>query len=404
MVTSVLRDPESAMIAHKRAGRVGEIADFHVLQISNAARALAQQGHDVIRMEIGEPDFSTPKPVIAAAEAALRDSPLGYTCALGIPELREAISQFYASRFGVDVPADRVIVTGGSSAALLLVCALLFGRNDEVLVSDPSYPCNRQFIRTMEARAVGVPVGPESHYQLSADLVEQHWTERTRAVLLTTPSNPTGSLIPQASLEKVAAAVRAREGALIVDEIYQGLVYDGPASTALSVTSDAFVINSFSKYFNMTGWRLGWMVVPDGAQKDIEKLAQNLFICPSALAQKAALACFTQETLEILEYRKSQFRSRRDLLVPSLRELGFRIPIVPGGGFYIYADSSELASDSQAFCADMLARTHVAFTPGIDFGSHRARAHVRFAYAAPYHKLEEAVERIELALRTAVHC
>ncbi|WGS51763.1 pyridoxal phosphate-dependent aminotransferase [Paraburkholderia sp. D15] len=390
--------------AHKRAGRVSDIADFHVLQISNAARALAQQGHDVIRMEIGEPDFSTPKPVIAAAEAALRDTPLGYTCALGIPELREAISRFYATRFGVDVPASRVVVTSGSSAALLLVCAMLFCRDDEVLVSDPSYPCNRQFIRTMEARAVGVPVGPESHYQLTAELIEQHWNERTRAALLTTPSNPTGALIPQDALERMAAVVRARKGALIVDEIYQGLVYDGAASTALSVTDDAFVINSFSKYFNMTGWRLGWMVVPDGAQKDIEKLAQNLFICPPTLAQKAALACFETETLEILEYRKSQFRARRDLLVPALRELGFRIPVVPGGGFYIYADSSELATDSQAFCADMLARTHVAFTPGIDFGTYRAREHVRFAYAAPFHKLEEAVERIELALRTAVPC
>lgn len=386
--------------APQRAPRVSDISTFHVLQISNAARRLAQQKHDVIRMEIGEPDFPTPEPVIAAAQAALTSDPLGYTPALGIPELREAIARFYATQFGVHIPADRVVVTAGSSAALLLACALLFGRDDEVLVADPSYPCNRQFVRTMEAYATGIATGPESHYQLTAELVEQHWSRATRAVLLTTPSNPTGALIPRSALAQIAARVRARQGTLIVDEIYQGLVYDEPPSTALGLGSDSFVINSFSKYFNMTGWRLGWMVVPDGAQKDVEKLAQNLFICPSALAQKAALACFRPDTLEILEQRRQQFRARRDFLVPALRSLGFHVPIVPGGGFYVYADCADLSTDSQAFCADMLARTHVAFTPGVDFGVHRANEHVRFAYATSMPRLEQAVERLEFALRT----
>ena len=385
-----------------RAPRVSEISTFHVLQISNAARALMRKNHDVIRMEIGEPDFLTPEPVIEAAKVALKDNSLGYTPALGTPELREAIANFYAEKFCVKIPAERIIVTSGSSASLLLICALLFGRDDEVLVADPSYPCNRQFIRAMEAYAKAISTGPQSNYQLTAELIEQNWGHTTRGVLLATPSNPTGTLIDRCELSKISDHIRVHGGTLIVDEIYNGLVYDEPASTYLSIGNDAFVINSFSKYFNMTGWRLGWMVVPEGTQKDIEKLAQNLFICPSALAQKAALACFRSDTLEILERRRQEFCARRNFLVPALKQLGFEIPVIPGGGFYIYADSSNLSSDSQKFCAEMLERTHVAFTPGIDFGKYRANDHVRFAYAASLPRLEQAIERIDKALRT--HC
>jgi len=386
--------------AHRRADRIHDISPFRVLQISNAARALLQQHHDVIRMEIGEPDFQAPEPVMAAAQAALRGGHLGYTPALGIAELREAIARFYASQFGIAIAPHRIVVTAGSSAALLLVCALLLGPGDEVLVTDPGYPCNRQFIRTMEARAVGVPVGPATNYQLTPELVEQHWTPHTRAALLASPSNPTGALMARSELKRLADCVRARGGALIVDEIYQGLVYDEPASTALSLANDVFVVNSFSKYFGMTGWRLGWTVVPEGAQHDIERLAQHLFICPPSLSQQAALACFRSDTLDILEGRRREFAARRDFLVTALRSLGFRIPVMPGGGFYVYADCGQFSPDSEALCRDLLERAHVALTPGVDFGMHRGREHVRFAYAAPVHRLEQAVSRIEHALQT----
>jgi aspartate/methionine/tyrosine aminotransferase len=376
------------------AARVAEIAPFHVMEVQTAARALEAAGRSVIHMEIGEPDFPTPAPVIAAAQAAIASGRLYYTSALGLPELRQAIARHYADHYGVDVPAERIVVTAGSSAALLLVLALLLNRDDQVLLADPGYPCNRHFVRVLEGEPVGIPVGADTRYQLTSDLVAGHWGARTRAVLVASPSNPTGTAVTLEEMRGIAAAVQARAGALIVDEIYLGLTYGARPASALSVAPDAFVVSSFSKYFNMTGWRLGWAVVPQAHVRDIEKLAQNLYIAPATPSQYAALACFAPQTLAILEERRRAFEARRDFLVPALRELGFGVPVTPTGGFFVYADSSAFDDDSERFCRDVLQAAGVALTPGLDFGEHAAQRHVRMAYTIGMDKLEEGVARL----------
>jgi aspartate/methionine/tyrosine aminotransferase len=349
-------------------------------------------------MEIGEPDFPTPAPVLEAARRALEGGTIHYTSALGIPELRAAIARHYAERLGVTIAPERVIVTSGSSAALLLVLALLVDRDERILMSDPAYPCNRHFVRLFEGEPVGIPSGPEVRYQLSADAIARAWTGRTRGVLIASPSNPTGTQVAPDEMRRIADVVAERGGSLVVDEIYLGLSYDGEPRSALATTGpradDLFVVSSFSKYFNMTGWRLGWIVAPERRVRDLEKLAQNLYISPPTLSQRAALACFEPRTLAILEERRRAFRDRRDFLVPALRELGFGIPVTPTGGFFVYADSSAFDPDCQRFCRDVLEGAGVAITPGIDFGAHRASAHVRFAYTVEMAKLEDGVARI----------
>jgi len=386
------------------AARVAEIAPFHVMEVQTAARALEAAGRTVVHMEIGEPDFPTPAPVIEAAQRAIAAGDLYYTSALGLPALREAIARHYADHYGVAVSPARVVVTAGSSAALLLVLALIVDRDDEILLSDPAYPCNRHFVRTLEGRPVGIPVGPQTQYQITADLLARHWSERTRGALIATPSNPTGTVVPYDEMAAIARAVAARGGELIVDEIYLGLSYDlaqgARPRSALAIADDAFVISSFSKYFNMTGWRLGWAVVPERHVREIEKLAQNLYISPATPSQRAALACFTPDTLAILEERRQAFEARRDFIVPALRELGFAIPVMPSGGFFVYADTSGLAADSAAFCRDVLQEVGVAITPGLDFGTHRVADHVRFAYTVAMDKLEDGVDRLARYLRS----
>ena len=380
------------------AARVADIAPFHVMEVQSAARALEAAGRTVVHMEIGEPDFPTPEPVLAAARAALADGGIYYTSALGLPKLRAAIARNYGERFGVDVAPERVVVTAGSSAALLLVTALLVNRDEQILMADPGYPCNRHFVRTLEGEPVALPVDASTRYQLTAKMVAKRWGPRTRGVLIASPSNPTGTTVERGELAQIADTVADLGGRLIVDEIYLGLSYDvdpgaRPAS-ALALSDDVFVISSFSKYFNMTGWRLGWVVAPERHVRDLEKLAQNLYISPPTLSQRAALACFEPATLAILEARREEFRARRDLLVPALRELGFGIPLMPSGGFFVYADTSRLADDSRAFCRDLLDGAGVAITPGIDFGSHRAHEHVRFAYTIARERIEEGIARL----------
>lgn len=382
------------------AARVHEIAPFHVMEVQTAARALEAAGRSVIHMEIGEPDFPTPQPVLDAALAGIAGGGVYYTSALGLPELRRAIAGHYRERFGVEVSPERIIVTAGSSAALLLTLALLVDRDQQILLADPGYPCNRHFVRTLEGEALGVPVGPESAYQLTAELVERYWTARTRGVLIASPSNPTGTTVAWDELRHIAATVAGRGGALIVDEIYLGLTYDGEARTALGFSDEIFVISSFSKYFNMTGWRLGWLVAPERYVRDIEKLAQNLYISPATPSQRAALACFGPETLAIVEARRREFQARRDYLVPALRQLGFRIPVMPTGGFFVYADCSAFGLDSERFALEALQATGVAFTPGVDFGRHRPEAHVRMAYTIARPLLEEGVARLARWLPT----
>ena len=380
------------------AARVADIAPFHVMEVQSAARALEAAGRTVVHMEIGEPDFPTPEPVLAAARAALADGGIYYTSALGLPELRAAIARNYGERFGVDVAPERVVVTAGSSAALLLVTALLVNRDEQILMADPGYPCNRHFVRTLEGEPVALPVDASTRYQLTAEMVAKRWGPRTRGVLIASPSNPTGTTVERGELARIADTVADLGGRLIVDEIYLGLSYDvdpgaRPAS-ALALSDDVFVISSFSKYFNMTGWRLGWVVAPERHVRDLEKLAQNLYISPPTLSQRAALACFEPATLAILEARREEFRARRDLLVPALRELGFGIPLMPSGGFFVYADTSRLADDSRAFCRDLLDGAGVAITPGIDFGSHRAHEHVRFAYTIARERIQDGIARL----------
>ena len=376
------------------AARVSDIEPFHVMEVQTAARALEAKGRSVIHMEIGEPDFPTPQPVLDAARRAIADGGIYYTSALGLPALREAIARHYAEHYHVDVAPERVIVTAGSSAALLLVMALVVDRDERILLADPGYPCNRHFVRVLEGLPLGIPVGPETRYQLSAELIERHWSPGTRGALIATPSNPTGTTVPRDEMRRIAATVERLGGRLIVDEIYLGLTYGETPRSVLEFAGDAFVISSFSKYFNMTGWRLGWIVAPQRHVRDLEKLAQNLYISPATPSQRAALACFEPATAAIVEERRAAFEARRDFLVPALRELGFGVPVMPTGGFFVYADCSRFTDDTEKFCRDVLEGAGVAFTPGIDFGVHRARQHVRLAYTIDQRKLEEGVARL----------
>ena len=376
------------------AARMAHIEPFEVMEIQTLAREVESRGHDVIHLEIGEPDFRTPGPVVEAAKRALDTKPMFYTSALGLAALREAISRFYRERYRVEVPASRIMVTAGSSAALLLAFGVLLDADDEVLLADPGYPCNRHFVRTLGAVPRAIPVGPETRYQLDAALARRHWSERTRMVMVGSPSNPTGTLVPHDEVERLAELAREREATLLVDEIYHGLTYGLDAPTAASAGGDVLVVNSFSKYFQMTGWRLGWLVAPPALMRRLETLAQNLFISPSTLAQHAALACFEPRTLEILEARRAELDARRRFLLPALESLGFRIPVVPQGAFYIYADCSGLTGDSFSFARRILTEAHVAMTPGKDFGRHHPEKHIRIAYTQPVARLEQAIDRI----------
>ena len=336
------------------ASRLADIAPFHVMELMARARALEAEGRDIIHMEVGEPDFPTPEPIIAAAQAHIATGRVFYTSALGLPELRHAIAAFYATRYGIGVPSSRIVVTAGASAALLLAMACLAEPGGEWLLTDPGYPCNRHFVRSFEGVPVGIPVHAENNFQPTLADLEGHWGERTTGALLASPANPTGTLLADDALAAIAGFVRQKQGLLIVDEIYHGLTYEREASTALQFGDDIFVVQSFSKYFNMTGWRLGWLVIPERFTRAIEKLAQNLFIAPSTPAQHAALAAFEPATLGILEARRQEFRRRRDFLAPALEALGFRVAARPEGAFYVYADCRELADDSDRLALSLI--------------------------------------------------
>jgi aspartate/methionine/tyrosine aminotransferase len=382
--------PAAARVAQRLDG----VEPFHVLELAARAAELEAAGRNIVHMEIGEPDFLSPKPVCEAGMRVIETGRLFYTPALGLPVLRETIARFYRTRYGVEVSPSRIIITSGASGALLLAIAVLIDNGDEVLMADPGYPCNRNFVRMMGGVADEIAVGADSGYQLTPELVAQRWTPRTRAVMVASPSNPTGTLMADAALKEIAAIAAARGGVMIVDEIYHGLVYEGDYSTALKFSDQVFVINSFSKYFNMTGWRLGWMVVPEGYLRAFEKLSQNIYLSSPTPSQHAAVAAFEPETIAILEARRAEFKARRDYLLPALRELGFRIPVVPQGAFYIYADCSALCDDSFAFARDLLESAGVAITPGADFGTNAADKHVRFAYTNAVPVLAEGVRRI----------
>ncbi|HEY0635299.1 MAG TPA: pyridoxal phosphate-dependent aminotransferase [Gammaproteobacteria bacterium] len=388
------------MAADKKGGpqplarRMAEIAPFHVMELLARARQLEAEGRSIIHMEIGEPDFPTPAPVVAAAQRALAEGKTSYTPSMGLPELRQRIARYYREQHGAQVAAERIIITPGASGALLLALGVVLDRDQQVLLADPGYPCNRHFARFLEGRACPVPVDAAHRFQLSAGLIERHWNDQTVAALVATPSNPTGTLIERNEMGAMADAVRSRGGRLMVDEIYHGLIYEGDAPTALTLRDDIFVINSFSKYFCMTGWRLGWLVVPEEYAREVEKLAQNLYIAAPTLAQHAALVAFEPETMAILEARRNEFRARRDLLLPALHELGFKVPSAPQGAFYIYADASAHTRDSYTFALQLLEQAGVAVTPGIDFGCHEPERYLRFAYTTSQENLREGIERL----------
>jgi aspartate/methionine/tyrosine aminotransferase len=376
------------------ARRMAEIEPFHVMALLARARELEARGRSIVHMEIGEPDFPTPEPILRAGIRALEKGELHYTATPGLPELRRAIAGWYRTRYGVEVPPSRVIVTTGSSAALMLACAALVNPGDEVLLADPGYPASRHFVRVVEGRPRPVAVDSSSAYQLAPDHLERHWGPRTAAALVASPSNPTGTLISTERLAEMAEIARGKGGTLIVDEIYHGLVYDGDYTTALALADDVIVINSFSKYFNMTGWRLGWMVAPERCVGDLDKLAQNLYLAPPTPAQHAALAAFEPGTLAILDERRQELKARRDYLVPELRRLGFDVPVMPQGAFYVYAGCGRLTKESFGFARELLEQAGVAITPGVDFGANAPERHVRFAYTNPIERLQEGVARI----------
>ena len=381
------------------ARRMADIQPFHVMEILKRAHELAAAGRDIIHLEVGEPDFPSPAPIVEAAQHFLAGGHVHYTPALGLTALRESIARFYHDRFGADVAPERIIVTPGASGALMLALGVLTNPGDEWLLPDPGYPSNRHLVRSFEGRPLALPVYADTHFQPTPSQVEAAWTPNTRGLMVASPANPTGTLL---SLEEIVAlqhCVKARGGVLIVDEIYQGLSYGVGASTALSRLDDVFVVNSFSKYFGMTGWRLGWMVVPPAYVREIEKLAQHFFISPSTPAQHAALAAFAPGTLDILEERRHAFADRRNALLPALRQIGFHFATEPQGAFYLYADISGLADSSETLARRLIEEAGVATTPGLDFGDNAPERHLRIAYTTDEARLREAAERIGRVLR-----
>lgn len=382
----------------KTSQRAQAISPFFAMEFGQRAADLAARGIDVIKLSLGEPDFGAPPAVREAARQAVDAGELSYTSALGIPALRKAISDFYRREHGAEVPPSRIIVTAGASAALLLVTAALVDPGDEVLVGDPSYPCNRQFLSSFGATVRLVPTHAATRFQLDAASVAAHWTERTCGLMIATPSNPTGTSVRPEELRRICQWAKDRGAWRVVDEIYLNLGdhdADGRApQTVLSFDQDAIVINSFSKYFGMTGWRLGWCVVPEAMVPTLERLAQNFYICPSAVSQQAALACFTPESLAVCESRRQEFARRRALVLEGLAEIGLPVPVPPDGAFYVYFDVSGTGLTSWQFCERVLEEVHVALTPGKDFGHCGADTYVRLSYASSFESLEEAIKRL----------
>lgn len=390
------------------SGRAARIEPFYVMEVGKAAAQLAREAagteRPVIALNIGEPDFTAPPLVQEAALRAVRDGASQYTSALGLEALRERIAQWYSDRFGLQVPARRIIVTAGASAALQLVCTALFEAGDQVLMPDPCYPCNRHFVSAVDAQPVLLPTTAEGRFQLDAELVQAHWTAATRGVLLASPSNPTGTSIEPSELARIHALVREKGGVTVLDEIYLGLSHDAAfGQSGLALDDQVISINSFSKYFCMTGWRLGWLVVPEALVPVIERLAQNFYICPNVIGQHAALACFEPDSIAEYERRRAGFKARRDWFIPQLERLGFRVPVMPDGAFYAWADASDWftrmgVADSWDFVFSLLQCAHVAVTPGRDFGRVGTGRFVRFSTANSLENLERAVARLE-ALR-----
>ena len=380
------------------ADRMAHIAPFHVMKLLARAKELEAQGKSIVHMEIGEPDFSTPKPIIDAGIKALEQGLTQYTPALGLPALRQAIANYYQTHYGVCIKPESVVVTPGASGALQLVCGVLVNPGDEVLMTDPGYPCNRHFVQLMGGVPTFVQLDEDNGHAFTLEALKTHCSDKTKAVLLASPSNPTGMVLDVAELDEIAEYLKQKEAYLILDEIYHGLIYDADFPTFAGRHENVFIINSFSKYFCMTGWRLGWLLSPKAFVADIDKLAQNIFLAASTPAQHAALAAFKPESIEIMESYRAEFKIRRDFLFDAVGELGFKVISKPQGAFYLYADSSgfskEFSSDSFGLVHDLLENAGVAITPGVDFGNYKANQHVRFAYTTSLADLKEGIARL----------
>ena len=381
-----------------RSSRTDTIRPFQVMRLLARARELEQQGRDIVHMEIGEPDFPTPQPVLDAAQAAIATGNIHYTPATGLPQLKQHIAGFYQQRYGVQLDPNRIVITPGASGALLLALATVAEPGKTILVSDPGYPCNSNFVRFLAGQVRAVPVNADSAYQITLEHLQTHWDATTVGVVLASPSNPTGTLLASEELKAIIEFVREQNGVIFMDEIYHGLVYTDHVETILKFSDDAFVINSFSKYFGMTGWRVGWLVTPEQYLTAIDNFAQNIFLAAPTPAQHAALAAFSPENIAILEARRAEFKQRRDYLLPALRDLGFKITTEPQGAFYIYCDCSRFTDDSMQFVEDLLENIGVALTPGADFGEYKANTHVRVAYTTSMKRLEEGVKRLRVFL------
>ena len=382
------------------AHRTSQMATFHAMAIFKRTLALRAQGRDVISLGIGEPDFTAAPAVVAAMKHAA-DRGLGtYGPAAGLPALRQAIADFYGKYFGAPIEANRVIVTSGASGALQLACLALINPGQSVLMPDPSYPANSNFVMAAGGHTRLVTTSAQNQFQPTPEDIDAHWDANTSGLLIASPSNPTGTSITPETLKKIIDKVRQRGGFTIVDEIYLGLAYDQTPKSALAVADDVIIVNSFSKYFHMTGWRLGWLIVPAHMVDPIEKMASSLAICPPTLAQYGALACFESNTLALFEQRHEAFKARRDFLVPALESIGLSVPAKPDGAFYVYADTTKLTDNSQMLVDALLEKANVALVPGIDFGPAHAASKIRLAYTTGLDRLEQAVDRMDKFLRT----
>ncbi len=374
--------------------RLERVESFHVMSLMAEAKKLEAQGNHVIHMEMGEPDFSTPAPIVDAGIAALQAGITHYTPTLGLPALREAIADFYENEYQVSVASEQIIITPGSALALQLVLTLMVSDADQVAITDPAYPSTHNLVHLLGGSVLQIPVSEDSSWQLNLELLKQHWNESINAVLIASPSNPTGTILADQELENIASFCAEKGVFLLVDEIYHGLVYSQAPRTAVGINENTFVINSFSKFYGMTGWRVGWIVAPKNYLSELNKLAQHTFLAAPTPSQYAALAAFQTNTQEILIERREEFRNRRDYLINALESIGFGISVKPEGAFYIYADSSAFSEDSYEFTCNVLSEKYVAFTPGVDFGVAGANQHVRFAYTTDLENLKIGVERL----------
>ncbi|NWF36877.1 aminotransferase class I/II-fold pyridoxal phosphate-dependent enzyme [Mariprofundus sp. KV] len=362
------------------------------MQLLERAKEFEAEGRKIIHMEIGEPDFPTPASVVAAAKVALDSGDNFYTPSTGSPVLQKALSDWYLDEYGLSVAPERILITPGTSGAFSLIYAALLEAGESVLLSDPGYPCQRNFIRLTGAEPINVPVGPETRYHLSAELIENNWRKGTRAAVVINPSNPTGTLIEDRELKAVAETCRRLGGYLISDEIYHGLTYGTKARCALEFDEHAIIVNGFSKRWAMTGWRVGWVIVPDALIDACRRVMQNIFIAAPTLSQYAATAAL--QNSDDIEAMRLAYSERRSYLLAELPKLGFNIVVEPQGAFYIYADVSGITDDSREFCWQMLEEAGVAITPGEDFGSYKSARHLRFSYATGLDDIREGIKRI----------